>query len=136
MRLLAAAAVLLASCATLPPLDVFVNPAQYAPSMSSRVGIGFEPKYAEGASYRFTCDYGHFATWGAPDYLVVPHGANFLSPPQKVYWTFEGGVPEDRKPVVVGIEAVDRRGRVLSTAVIILDWTDDGVRMRPQAPQG
>jgi hypothetical protein len=129
VRLLLAAA-LLASCASLPVLDVFVSPATYSPAMSSRVGIGFEPKYAEGARYRFTCDYGHFVSWGAPDYQIIPHGADFMAGPEKVYWTYDGGVPVDRRPVIVNIEAMDRGGRMLSSAVVFLDWTDDGVAMR------
>ncbi len=129
MRLLLAAA-LLAACASAPLLDVYVSPAKYAPTMSSTVGIGFEPKVAGAARYRFTCDHGRFVSWGAPDYQVVPHGADYTAVSEKVYWTFEGPVPSDRRPVTVGIEALDRGGRVLSTASVVLDWTDDGVVMR------
>lgn len=99
--------------------------------MSSTVGIGLSPEFYGGQRFRYACDYGHFASWGPPEYRVIPHGADFTTGPEKLYWTYEGGAPLDRRPVSISIEAIDERGRLRSTATVVLDWDGaDGVVIR------
>lgn len=134
----AAAALLLSACATLGGggMDLRAEPTQYSPAMSSAPGIGLTPVWVPPAGlevdYHWTADFGYFVSWNAPNYAVVPRGADLVATEGRLYWTYDPRYTADRKSVVtIVVEAREREtGRVLARRTLKLDWDRDTARVR------
>ena len=139
-RFLAAAALLLAACASLPggagSMGLRAEPHQYSPALSSTPGIGFTtlfiPPPGVAVNYHWTTDFGYFVTWNPPNYVVLPRGADFNATEGRVYWTYDPRFIPDRKPTVtVVVSAEDAEtGRVVARRTVTLDWEHDTARVR------
>jgi hypothetical protein len=140
--LLAAAAIALSACSTvtLPggagSMGLRVEPHQYSPAMSSTPGIGFTtvfiPPSGTTVNYHWTANFGYFVTWNAPNYAVVPRGADFTATEGRVYWTYDPRFIPDRKPTVtITVSAEDAEsGRIVARRAVKLDWERDTARLR------
>lgn len=112
------------------------EPTQYSPAMSSTPGIGlrtvFVPPAGTTVDYRWTADFGYFVSWNAPDYRVVPRGADFVATEGRLYWTYDPRLAPDRKPAVtIVVEAQNAEsGSVLARRTLKLDWDRDTARVR------
>lgn len=139
MKTFAAAAVLLISaCSTFSGggMELRADPIQYSPAMSSTPGIGlrtvFVPPAGTTVNYHWTADFGYFVSWNAPDYRVIPRGADLFATEGRFYWTYDPRLTPDRKPVVtIVVEAQDAEsGNVLARRTIKLDWDRDTAHVR------
>jgi len=126
-----------AACAAMSgSLRVKVEPSTYSPVMSSTVGIGLLPDFdrPEGEDIRihWRADFGRFVSWKGPSYEVVPHGPDFTTGREKVYWTYDAATaPTHRRPVQIEVEAIDwKTGVVLVRTGLVLVWDGDVVRLR------
>jgi|SRR6185312_9478578 len=140
MKFFLAAALLLAACESLPggagSMGLRAEPNQYSPAMSSTPGIGFTTLYVPPAgttvNYHWLADFGYFVTWNAPNYVVLPRGADFTATEGRVYWTYDPRYSSDRKSVVtVVVQAEDAEtGRIVARRTVKLDWERDTARVR------
>jgi hypothetical protein len=138
--LLAAAALALAACSSLPGgaggMGLRTEPDQYSPAMSSTPGIGFTTVFIPPAGtevhYHWITDFGYFVTWNAPNYVVLPRGADFTATEGRVYWTYDPRYTPDRKPAVtVIVQAEDAEtGRIVARRTVKLDWERDTAHVR------
>lgn len=138
--LIAAAALLLSACSSLPggagSMGLRAEPHQYSPAMSSTPGIGFTTLFTPPAgttvNYHWIADFGYFVTWNPPNYVVLPRGADFTATEGRVYWTYDPRYAPDRKPAVtVVVQAEDAEtGRIVARRTVKLDWERDTARVR------
>ena len=104
--------------------------------MSSTPGIGFTPVFVPPAgttaNYHWTADFGYFVSWNAPNYVVLPRGADFVATEGRFYWTYDPRYSSDRKPVVTIVVAAQdsETGRILARRTVKLDWERDTARVR------
>ena len=111
------------------PLSISASPKRYSPVMSSTPGIGLEPVIsgfsAVNATFTWNTTYGHFLSWGAPDFRVKTGGDSASNRGEKIYWSFIDQPPSTTTPVTIVVTATDTAtGRLLGSSSVTLDWTD------------
>lgn len=151
MRLLLAA-LLLAGCSSFGPSDeaasrrrVSISSSRdsYTPLMSSIVGIGLKPVYAEGkhsrlVTFHWTTNYGYFLKWGPPDFKVRPLGPSTSTDGGEVYWSYDPiDIDEEKPPVIIVLTVRDRRNdHPLARSELRLEWENvDTVRLVERGDQ-
>jgi hypothetical protein len=122
-----AAALLLASCATVPSeMHVDLGPSSYVASMSSTIGIGLTPvtEAPRGVKvrYQWTADSGYLLSWSENTHEITNRGP-------ELFWSYDPADPAtaEHKPVTIIILAQDKaNGKVLARTDVHLVW-DNGV---------
>lgn len=119
-----------------PKLGTFpiaAAPTSYHPAMSSTVGIGLTPAYTLGRSpdtvkYKWHTNYGHFVNWKAPQFQVIPLGADATTDATlegtNVYWSYDSADAGKDKPVVqITLTVVDAQSNAsLTAASLTVTW--------------
>ena len=116
-------------CPVIIPASVRINasPSTYSPLMSSTPGIrltpdvsGFNPAEAE---FAWNASYGHFLSWGAPDYTIRNLAQPVVNHGETIYWSFTDPVSPARDPVTISVTARDvSSGRVVGSSELHLVW--------------
>ena len=107
------------------------SPQRYSPMMSSTPGIGLTPNVtgfkATGATFEWNASFGRFLMWDAPDYKVHDIGNPVATDGRTIYWTFTDKPASTKDPVTITVTARDttRRGTVLGTSTLSLNWDGD-----------
>jgi hypothetical protein len=116
-------------CPVIVPSSVRINasPSRYSPYMSSTPGIrltpvvsGFNPS---GAEFAWNASYGHFLSWGSPDYTIRNHPQPVINHGETIYWSFTDPVSSVQAPVIISLTARNvSSGQVLGSSSLTLDW--------------
>jgi len=107
------------------------SPQRYSPMMSSTPGIGLTPNVtgfrAADATFEWNASFGRFLMWDAPDYKVHDIGNPVATDGRTIYWTFTDKPASTKDPVTITVTARDttRRGTVLGTSTLSLNWDGD-----------
>lgn len=122
-----------APTAKLGTFPIAAAPTSYHPAMSSTVGIGLTPAYTLGRSpdtvkYKWHTNYGHFVNWKAPQFQVIPLGADATTDATlegtNVYWSYDSADAGKDKPVVqITLTVVDAQSNAsLTAASLTVTW--------------
>jgi hypothetical protein len=116
-------------CPVTIPSSVRIDavPSTYSPLMSSTPGIrlspnvsGFNPAETE---FAWNASYGHFLSWGAPDYTIRNLAQPVVNHGETIYWSFTDPVSPARDPVTISVTARDvSSGRVVGSSELHLVW--------------
>jgi hypothetical protein len=113
------------------PVKIEASPQRYSPMMSSTPGIGLTPVVtgfkATDATFEWNATFGRFLMWDAPDYKVHEIGNPAATDNRTIYWTFTDTPAPTKDPVTITVTARDmtRRGAVLGTSTLTLNWDGD-----------
>lgn len=99
----------------------------YSPLLSSARGIELRPEYyfanSENIIFRWQADNGYFVSdWSRPEYVKRLENAG-----EKIEWTFleKDDFQQEKKPVIIRLEALDKEYNPRAEAELQLEWIDD-----------
>lgn len=111
------------------PASVRINasPSRYSPFMSSTPGIRLSPDVSgfnqSGAEFVWNANYGHFLSWGSPDYTIRNYPLPVVNHGETIYWSFTEPVSSARDPVTISLSARNvSSGQVLGSSSLTLCW--------------
>lgn len=106
----------------------------YTPILSSTVGIGLTPIYTldghpDTVKFHWHTNYGHFVSWGPPDYQVNLLGAEVVNNGEKIFWSYGPDKMDIKKPSVeISLKVEDvESGQFLTESILGIDWVDQNV---------
>ena len=106
----------------------------YTPLLSSTVGIGLIPlcsteKSLEAVRFHWHTSYGHFVSWGPPDYTVITLGTDVVNSGEKIYWSYNPDEMDKSKPIVrISLTVEDAlSGRSLVESFLEIGWEEQHV---------
>ena len=116
-------------CTVPAPASVRINasPSRYSPFMSSTPGIRLTPDVSgfnlSDAEFVWNATYGHFLSWGSPDYTIRNHPQPVINHGEAIYWSFTEPVSSARDPVIISLSARNvSSGQVLGGSSLTLGW--------------
>lgn len=116
-------------CTVPVPVSVRINasPSRYSPFMSSTPGIRLTPDVSgfnqSGAEFVWNASYGHFLSWGSPDYTIRNYPLPVVNHGETIYWSFIEPVSSARDPVIISLTARNvSSGQVLGSSSLTLGW--------------
>ena len=115
---------------TLPvPASVRINasPSRYSPFMSSTPGIRLTPVVSgfnqSGAEFVWNASYGHFLSWGSPDYTIRNYPLPVVNHGETIYWSFTEPVSPAQDPVIISLIVRNiSSGQMLGNSSLTLGW--------------
>jgi len=112
-------------------VKIQVDRDNYTPLLSSTVGIGLTPIYTSGrqpetVKFHWHTSYGHFVSWGPPDFRVDLLGAEVINNGEKIFWSYGPDKMQITKPTVkVSLKIEDAvSSRFLAESFLEIDWVD------------
>jgi hypothetical protein len=111
----------------LTSVRIEATPHMYSPLMSSTPGIrltpnvsGFNPAEAE---FAWNASYGHFLSWGTPDYTVRSLPQPVINHGETIYWSYTEPVSATRDPVIISVTARNvSSGQLWGSSNVTLGW--------------
>jgi hypothetical protein len=103
----------------------------YTPLTSSTVGIGLTPIYTLGRSpetvkFHWHTNYGHFVSWGSPDFKVNELESEVINSGEEIYWSYGANEMDvEKPPVQISLRIEDAQsGQLLAESILEIDWED------------
>lgn len=111
----------------LASVRINASPSRYSPFMSSTPGIRLSPDVSgfnqSGAEFVWNANYGHFLSWGSPDYTIRNYPLPVVNHGETIYWSFTEPVSSARDPVTISLSARNvSSGQVLGSSSLTLCW--------------
>jgi hypothetical protein len=108
-------------------LGIAADRQNYTPMMSSTVGIGLTPVFSvdnKTVDFIWHTDYGHFVSWGPPDFKVYEKGPDVISDDSKIYWSYSpDDMDKEKPPVHITLTMVDKAsGKAINKTGIDIGW--------------
>jgi hypothetical protein len=116
-------------CPVTIPASVRIDatPSRYSPIMSSTPGIRLTPNISgfnlAGAEFSWNTSYGHFLSWGPPDYTIRSLAQPVVNHGETIYWSFTDPAPPARDQVIIlVITRNTSSGQVIGSSKMTLGW--------------
>ena len=116
-------------CPLVIPASVRIDatPSRYSPFMSSTPGIRLTPNVSgfnpAGAEFTWNASYGHFLSWGAPNFTISSLVQPVVNHGETIYWTFTDPAPPALDQVIISVTARNTSsGQVVGSSKMTLGW--------------
>lgn len=86
-------------------------------------------RHPETVKYRWHTNYGHFVSWGYPDFKVNKLGPEVINNGEKIYWSYDANEMGIEKPSVqISLRVEDvQSGKLLAESSIEIGWEDKDI---------